>query len=448
MEVDTGAVPSAFLEYLTRLTTSGIAHDAVPVKALFHGVARVISRAADTAERAGIGHAENIASLAVYIGKQAGLPQEDLWSLWLAGLFHDTGMATVSDAILRKTTDLTPSDLSQIRGHAAASFEEAVHLSTPGVRALGRRRSRRRTAARTRTKSLLFPDVPWIVRWHHERADGQGYPDGLNVDEMSMAVRVLRLADSFTSLTEPRSFRKPHEWRKAREMAPQELGADLPGITDVIPPRPHHPRIEAQALDAFGEGEPSPETIANMLRVLATLADSKHKSRTRHSLRSARIASDFARSLGLTIMEQGRIYALGLLHDLGMLGLSDLALDAPEPVSGKETLEIRRHPVISNQLISAIGGFDDVGAIALCHHERWDGGGYPQGLYGDQIALPARIVAIADTYEAMSRHRPYHPLRMADPLDEIARCGGSQFDPTLARQFAKFVKGSARRKAA
>jgi HD-GYP domain-containing protein (c-di-GMP phosphodiesterase class II) len=448
MEVNTGAVPSAFLEYLTRLTTSGIARDPVNVQRLFHDVALVISRAADTAERAEYGHAENIASLAVFVGEQAGLVTEDLWSLWLAGLFHDTGMATVSDAILRKATDLTPGELAQIRGHSAASFEEAVHLATPGVRALGRRRSRRRSAARTRTRSLLFPDVPWIVRWHHERADGQGYPDGLDVDGMSMAVRVLRFSDSFLSLTEPRSFRKPHSWKKAREMAPLELGADLPGITDAIPPRPFQPKPNPSALAHFPDGEPSPETIANMLRVLAALADSKHRSRNRHSLRAARIASDFAQALGLTIMEQGRIYALGLLHDLGMLELSDLALDAPEPVSGKETREIRRHPVISNQLISSIAGFDDVGAIALCHHERWDGSGYPQGLYGDQIPLPARVVAIADTYEAMSRHRPYHPSHMVEPLDEIARCGGTQFDPVLAKQFVRFAKGSGRRKAA
>ena len=445
MDIDTNTIPSAFLDYLARLTTGGTSRDPVAVRTLFHDISLVISRSADTAERAAIGHAESIASLAVFVGQQAGLPKEDLWSLWLAGLFHDIGMATVSDAVLCKTTHLSESDISQIRGHSAASFEGAVHLATPGSRALGRRRSRRRTATRTRAKSLLFADVPWIIRWHHERADGHGYPDGLGVDEMTMAVRVLRFTDSFVSLTEPRPFRKAHTWQKAREMAPTELGADLPGITDAIPARPFKPNIDPQGLAFFAEGEPSPETIANMLRGLAAISDSKHRSRARHSARCARIASDFAKTLGLTIMEQGRIYALGLLHDLGMLGLSDLSLDSPEPVTGKETVEIRRHPVVSNQLISSIRGLDDVGAIALCHHERWDGAGYPQGIYGDQIPLPARIVAIADTYEAITRHRPYHPLHMLDPLDEIASCAGSQFDPQLAKQFVKFMRKAAGR---
>ncbi len=125
-----------------------------------------------------------------------------------------------------------------------------------------------------------------------------------------------------------------------------------------------------------------------------------------------------------------------VLHDVGKLGVPDAILRKPGPLDPEEWTSMRRHPEIGRLVLEGVGFLADALDAVACHHERWDGGGYPAGLAGEAIPLFARIVAVADTYDAMVTDRPYRcglPVDVA--LAEIERGRGTQFDPEIARVF-------------
>jgi HD-GYP domain-containing protein (c-di-GMP phosphodiesterase class II) len=141
-------------------------------------------------------------------------------------------------------------------------------------------------------------------------------------------------------------------------------------------------------------------------------------------------------------------------HDVGKLGIEEAALCKPGKLNSEEWKAVKRHPVLSAEYIekyfSLLNGFSDLSAVeakavcaaALHHHERWDGMGYPAGLKKEEIPLAARIIAVADAYDAMTADRPY---RKAMPREEairrIAEGAGGQFDPEVAARFLKVVEG-------
>ena len=120
------------------------------------------------------------------------------------------------------------------------------------------------------------------------------------------------------------------------------------------------------------------------------------------------------------------------LHDVGKVAIPDAILGKPGALTGEEWQFVRRHPVIGERIILAAPALARVAALVRASHERWDGGGYPDALAGDRIALGARIVAVADAFEAMIAGRPYRAARTADEaLEELRRHAGTQFDPDV-----------------
>ena len=134
-----------------------------------------------------------------------------------------------------------------------------------------------------------------------------------------------------------------------------------------------------------------------------------------------------------------RIRAAGILHDIGKLGIADAVLHKPAGLDPPEWVEIKRHPEIGARILEH-ANLRDIGAWVLAHHERMDGGGYPQGLPGDEIPVEARILAVADAYEAMTADRPY---RRALPLEEaraeLRRGAGTQFDADIVAVFERIL---------
>ncbi|BAF60878.1 MAG: HD-GYP domain-containing protein [Pelotomaculum sp.] len=158
----------------------------------------------------------------------------------------------------------------------------------------------------------------------------------------------------------------------------------------------------------------------------------------RHSRRVAKIAIAIADKMVMSNKEQDYIYLAGLLHDVGKLGMKDSYLLKPGKLSLEEWLEIKKHPVISYNLLKAIPGMHYVSLIALYHHERYDGNGYPRGLMGNSIPKGARILAVADAFEAMTADRVYRPkLDCRAAVAELRRCSGSQFDPVIVSAFCR-----------
>jgi HD-GYP domain-containing protein (c-di-GMP phosphodiesterase class II) len=125
------------------------------------------------------------------------------------------------------------------------------------------------------------------------------------------------------------------------------------------------------------------------------------------------------------------------LHDIGMIGVSNATLAKPGPLSPAELDEIREHPWLGERIVApvpALGGLTR--QVIACHHERWDGSGYPRGLHGIEIPLAARIFAVADAFDAMTNDQPYRSaLPLAEALDEIRSRAGLDFDPDVAEAF-------------
>jgi HD-GYP domain-containing protein (c-di-GMP phosphodiesterase class II) len=141
----------------------------------------------------------------------------------------------------------------------------------------------------------------------------------------------------------------------------------------------------------------------------------------------------------LTLLRLG-----GALHDVGKLAVRDEVLSKPGPLSAEELLEVQAHPEIGARMVALDSAFRPVLPAVLYHHERWDGTGYPSGRAGHAIPLAARILAVVDSYDAMTSDRPYRPARsVAQAVEELDRCAGTQFDPEVAVVFLAALEAGA-----
>jgi putative nucleotidyltransferase with HDIG domain len=149
-----------------------------------------------------------------------------------------------------------------------------------------------------------------------------------------------------------------------------------------------------------------------------------------HTAAVSTLALAIAEELKLGAVERRCVELGALLHDVGKLSIPDRVLTKPGPLNELEWTAMRRHAALGERLLAHILDQAEVLAIVRSHHERWDGSGYPDGTRGEEIPLAARIVAVADAFQAMIEPRPYRaPRTQASALDEIASQSGRQFDP-------------------
>jgi putative two-component system response regulator len=155
-----------------------------------------------------------------------------------------------------------------------------------------------------------------------------------------------------------------------------------------------------------------------------------------HMERVGRVAAVLGRAMGKPGEEIEILYRAGTLHDIGKIGTPDLILNKPGSLSPEEWETIRLHPVVGANILTPIAALESACRPVRCHHERWDGSGYPDGIAGEQIPLAARIVAIADVYDALSVRRVYKaPFPHETCVDRIRQDAGRHFDPNLVEVF-------------
>lgn len=160
-----------------------------------------------------------------------------------------------------------------------------------------------------------------------------------------------------------------------------------------------------------------------------------------HVESTVRFATGIAKGLDMSQDELENIRQAAVLHDLGKVGISDKILHKKSKLTRKEFDEIKKHPQIAADIIRPIQFMHDIVPLVLYHHERWDGKGYPAGLKGEEIPLGARIIAIADVYQALTSNRPYRKaFSRAKALQIIKEGAGTQFDPKIVAIFLKFLK--------
>lgn len=172
------------------------------------------------------------------------------------------------------------------------------------------------------------------------------------------------------------------------------------------------------------------------LRVLVTAMDVRHQETGDHSERVARMAAELARLDGMRGRALDELRLGALLHDIGKLALPDTILTKPGPLDEGELALMRRHPRIGHELLQQVDFLRGSSDVPYSHHERWDGGGYPQGLRGEEIPLAARIFSVIDVWDALITKRVYKPAwPEAQVLDYLREVAGSQLDPRLVELF-------------
>jgi len=198
--------------------------------------------------------------------------------------------------------------------------------------------------------------------------------------------------------------------------------AEVPGILARAPRRQEESHVELAALLGLAEA-----------------LDVRETGSTTHCHRVARFAELVARELGLATDSVERVRLAGILHDVGRIGMPEELLRKPGPLSPDDWRLVRSHPAIGARMVETTE-FDDIRTWILAHHERPDGLGYPDGRAGEELPLEARILAVADAYEAMTAERPYRPALAPDEAaGELRRAAGEQFDEQVVEALLRVV---------
>lgn len=205
-------------------------------------------------------------------------------------------------------------------------------------------------------------------------------------------------------------------------------------------------------LDTFTESEAkitnliakSDKTLVEFIQLVAKTLEAKDHYTAGHSLRVMDYAVKIAQKLNLSVYEIELLKHACLLHDIGKIGIPNGILNKKSPLNEKDRAHIINHPVLGKQILSMVSEFQNILDIVYLHHERMDGKGYPNGLTKDEIPLLARIITVADAYDAMLSERPYRKANTKEQtLEELKKCSGTQFDPKIVDVFSSILDGIA-----
>ncbi len=178
------------------------------------------------------------------------------------------------------------------------------------------------------------------------------------------------------------------------------------------------------------------ELFYKTIRAISNALDTKDSYTNGHSLRVTLYSMIIAKELNLSPEYMEEIEIAGLLHDIGKIAMPKSILCKNGKLTDEEFLVMKSHPVRGEKIVINIKKLQKISEWVKAHHEKWDGNGYPDGLKGEEIPLAGRIIALADTYDAMTSTRPYRTaLSHETAVSEIRRCSGTQFDPNLAEIF-------------
>jgi len=394
-----------------------------------------LSVALDLTEGQRAGHALRTTYLALRLADRIGLPRETRRALLYTALLKDAGCSSNAAAVTR----IFGIDDQQLKARQAVAGRSLLAMAYLSVRslpseplplqvrrlislALSGTRERRAVeelrcerGANIARKIGCSDEVAQAIMDLHEHWDGHGLPRGLRRDAIPLLSRIVAVCaglDIFSSVRGPTVAQQVIRARRATWYDP-ELSAHLlelcaGGLLDEL----NAPSLKEQVFSADTDQAIALASDADIDRIasaFADIVDAKSPWTGRHSQRVAAIAGRLARRFGFAGNRLRDVRIGALLHDLGKLGVPNTILDKPASLGPAEWEVIRRHPQLSRQILAQIDLFSAVAEIAACHHERLDGKGYFRGLSAESLGLSARIVAVADVFEAMTSERPYRP---------------------------------------
>ena len=267
-------------------------------------------------------------------------------------------------------------------------------------------------------------DTAEAIRALDEHWDGRGQPRGLKGSQIPLGGRILCLAQTVEVFHAARGVAPAY--RVAAKRSGQWFDPALvealatftvdacfwaslrePDLATVIPPDPVQIADE-QRLDQIAEA-------------FAEVVDAKSPWTDSHCNRVCQIATGMGAQLGFDAAAQRDLRRAARLHDIGKLSVSNRILDKPGPLTESEYAKVKQHPVVTERILARVPGFSELVPLASAHHERLDGGGYPSGLTAAQLTMAMRVLAVADTYEALTSERPYRTAYEAERALAIIR---------------------------
>jgi uncharacterized domain HDIG len=182
------------------------------------------------------------------------------------------------------------------------------------------------------------------------------------------------------------------------------------------------------------------ENYLNTVEALVQALEAKDTYTSGHSSRVGKLAASMAIEMNMSEDKMDLLKYASVLHDVGKIGVSEFILNKKDKLLDSEWESIRNHPVIGEEIVKKIKFMYDIGQVTRHHHERFDGNGYPDGLQGELIPLESRIIAVADTYDAMTSNRSYRNAKThEEAITELRRVAGTQLDPKLVDVFCKVI---------
>lgn len=191
--------------------------------------------------------------------------------------------------------------------------------------------------------------------------------------------------------------------------------------------------VDKKTQEVLQQQEKLERISMQIVTALSGAIDAKDTYTNGHSTRVAEYSREIARRAGFPAKIQNDIYMMGLLHDVGKIGIPDSIINKPAKLTEEEYGIIKNHPVMGAKILENITEFPQLTVGARWHHERYDGRGYPDGIAGEEIPREARIIAVADAYDAMSSRRSYRSVLAQEVVrEEMEKGKGTQFDPAFA----------------
>jgi putative nucleotidyltransferase with HDIG domain len=408
-------------------------------------VISALSVALDLTEGQPMGHAIRSCMVGMRIADELQLPPEQRSDLYYALLLKDSGCSSNAARLFQimgadeltakreiKFEDWTKASISGLRYLVrnvlpGASFPRrmwrifriALQQRVNNADLIGTRCERGAQIAR---QIGLSEATAQAIHSLDEHWNGGGYPESLRGEEIPLLARILNISqtvDVFGHRSGARAAVKAVAERSGRWFDPeivrvvQSLERDQDLWQRVLSPEAREHVLSMEPGIALPA---SPERIDSICQAFAQVIDAKSPYTFHHSVGVAEAASAIAAQMCLAPPICTLVRRAALLHDIGKLSVSNAILEKPDKLTAEEWTVMRMHPAYTRTILRNIRGFDQLAYVAAAHHERLDGTGYPEGLTAESMSIPARIIAVADVYQALTEKRPY---RESLPLDIV-----------------------------
>jgi len=355
--------------------------------------------------------------------------EDSVLMLYVAGLLHDMGTFDLPNRMVHYRRHFEVSTAPEVRIHPQKSAAIACGLSG-------------------------FIPVAKAVFDHHEWINGKGYPRGLKGEQISLESQILRIADKFAFLLDTE---KDIELSDLKPLLGSKIGNEFSkdlydNLVEIIKQEKlWESLLDTEKLEKLTDkiftqlpvvDDESLEVDKRLISFFGRLLDAKHSYTQGHSLRVSYFSVIIALAFGLSSEVVERIESAAFLHDIGKIGIPKSILDKRGRLTIEEFEIVKKHASFSREIIERIPGLGRLSYVLGTDQEHWDGSGYPWNLKKKEIPIEARIILVADAFDAMTSTRSYHnAISVPEALDELKKSAGTDLDPEVVGVAVKVLEG-------